>query len=55
VTIFDPIKNGMASISDPHQKFYRVCFQQSNLAELPPMVRIAVNLLYSQGLLFSAR
>jgi len=41
--IYDAIKNDTAGVSDAYQKSYGICFQQSDLAESPPMARIAIN------------
>ena len=37
MTIFDAIKNGIASVGDPFKQFHGVGFEQSSLAKLPPV------------------
>jgi hypothetical protein len=37
MTVFDAIKNGIASVGDPFKQFHGVGFEQSSLAKLPPV------------------
>jgi hypothetical protein len=37
IAVFDAIKNGMASKGDPFEQFHGVGFEQSSLAEVPPL------------------
>ena len=37
MTVFDAIKNGIASAGDPFEQFHGVEFEQSSLAKLSPL------------------
>ena len=37
MTVFDAIKNGIASAVDPFKQFHGVAFEQSSLAKLSPV------------------
>ncbi len=37
MTVFDAIKNGIASVGDAFKQFHGAVFKQSSLAKLPPV------------------
>ena len=50
MTVFDAIKNGIASVGDPFKQFHGVGFEQSSLAKLSPVrekVRLLILVIFS--------
>ena len=44
VTVFDAIKNGIASVGDPFKQFHGIGFEQSSLAKLSLLPATALRL-----------